>query len=65
MDDADNRIRKLAKKGDFTPPKDFMARIDDVLLSLPPRPKRICALAAAALVATAIAAEICMMLIIR
>ena len=65
MDDADNRIRKLAKKGDFMPPKDFMARIDDVLLSLPPRPKRICALAAAALVATAIAAEICMMLIIR
>ena len=65
MDDADNRIRKLAKKGDFTPPDDFKARIDEVLLTLPPRPKRICALAAAALVVTAIAAEICMMLIIR
>lgn len=65
MDDADNRIRKLAKKCDFTPPDDFKARIDEVLLTLPPRPKRICALAAAALVATAIAAEICMMLIIR
>ena len=65
MDDADNRIRKLAKKGDFTPPDDFKARIDEVLLTLPPRPKRICALAAAALVATAIAAEICIAMIVK
>lgn len=65
MDDADSRIKRLAKKGDFTPPDDFKARIDEVLLSLPPRPKRICALAAAALVVTAIAAEICIALILK
>ena len=65
MDDADNRIRQLAKKGDFTPPDDFKARIDEVLLSLPLRPKRICALAVAALIVMAIAAEICIALIVK